>query len=158
MMLFINEARGAAVMMSVLVTLAVYYFISRTTLGKTLRAAADNPEAATYMGIDVQRSHRISFAVGAAITAVAGGLVATYYPFQPYVGLEFVVIMYAGVVLGGLGSIMGAFWGGLIIGVVQQMSTLVLPMQLQNGMIFVLFLAVILFRPQGLFGKNVERA
>ncbi len=53
---------------------------------------------------------------------------------------------------------MGAFWGGLIIGVVQQMSTLVLPMQLQNGMIFVLFLAVILFRPQGLFGKNVERA
>jgi branched-chain amino acid transport system permease protein len=142
----------------VLVTLAVYYFISRTTLGKTLRAAADNPEAATYMGIDVQRSHRISFAVGAAITAVAGGLVATYYPFQPYVGLEFVVIMYAGVVLGGLGSIMGAFWGGLIIGVVQQMSTLVLPMQLQNGMIFVLFLAVILFRPQGLFGKNVERA
>ncbi|MFZ9099707.1 MAG: branched-chain amino acid ABC transporter permease [Burkholderiaceae bacterium] len=154
----INEARGAAVMMSVLVTLAVYYFISRTTLGKTLRAAADNPEAATYMGIDVQRSHRISFAVGAAITAVAGGLVATYYPFQPYVGLEFVVIMYAGVVLGGLGSIMGAFWGGLIIGVVQQMSTLVLPMQLQNGMIFVLFLAVILFRPQGLFGKNVERA
>ena len=65
--------------------------------------------------------------------------------------------MYAGVVLGGLGSIMGPFWGGLIIGIVQQLSALVLPMQLQNGTIFVLFLLVILFRPQGLFGKNVER-
>jgi len=56
-----------------------------------------------------------------------------------------------------LGSIMGPFWGGLIIGIVQQLSALVLPMQLQNGTIFVLFLLVILFRPQGLFGKNVER-
>jgi branched-chain amino acid transport system permease protein len=65
--------------------------------------------------------------------------------------------MYAGVVLGGLGSIIGAFWGGLIIGVVQQMATLVLPMQLQNATIFVLFLLVVLFRPQGLFGKNVDR-
>ena len=90
--------------------------------------------------------------------AIAGGLVATYFPFQPYVGLEFVIVMYAGVVLGGIGSIIGAFWGGMIIGLVQQMSTLILPHQLQNTAIFVVFLLVIFFRPQGLFGKNVERA
>ena len=94
----------------------------------------------------------------AAITAVAGGLVATYYPFQPYVGLEFVIIMYAGVVLGGMGSIVGAFWGGMTIGLVQQLSTLVLPVQLQNAAIFVVFLLIVLVRPQGLFGRNVERA
>ena len=131
--------------------------MSRARLGKALRAAADNPEAATYMGIDVDRAHRIAFGIGTGITGIAGGLVATYYPFQPYVGLEFVIIMYAGVVLGGLGSILGAFWGGMTIGLVQQLSTLVLPIQLQNTAIFVVFLAIVLFRPQGLFGRSAER-
>ena len=83
---------------------------------------------------------------------------ATYYPFQPYVGLDFVIIMYAGVVLGGMGSIGGAFWGGLTIGLVQQLSTLVLPVQLQNTAIFVVFLLIMMLRPEGLFGRNVERA
>ena len=64
--------------------------------------------------------------------------------------------MYAGVVLGGLGSIVGAFWGGMIIGLVQQLSTLVLPIQLQNTAIFVVFLLIVFLRPQGLFGTNVH--
>ena len=155
--LFFNKARSVALIVSVLVAIAVYLFVHRTRLGKSLRAAADNPAAATYMGIDVERSHRISFGIGAGITALAGGLIASYYPFQPYIGLDFVVIMYAGVVLGGLGSMIGAFWGGVIIGLIQQVSTLFLPLQLQNAMIFLVFLLIIQFRPQGLFGKNVER-
>jgi branched-chain amino acid transport system permease protein len=69
-----------------------------------------------------------------------------------------VIIMYAGVVLGGMGSIGGAFWGGLTIGLVQQLSTLVLPVQLQNTAIFVVFLLIMMLRPEGLFGRNVERA
>jgi len=132
-------------------------FINRSRHGKILRAAADNAEAATYMGIRVTRAHRLAFALGAGISAIAGGLVATYYPFQPYVGLEFIIVMYAGVVLGGMGSVIGAFWGGITIGLVQQLSTLVLPQQLQNATIFVVFLLIILLRPQGLFGRNVER-
>jgi branched-chain amino acid transport system permease protein len=95
--------------------------------------------------------------MGTGITAIAGGLVATYYPFQPYVGFDFVIIMYAGVVLGGMGSIMGAFWGGMTIGLVQQLATLVLPLQLQNAAIFVVFLLIVQLRPQGFFGRNVER-
>jgi branched-chain amino acid transport system permease protein len=91
------------------------------------------------------------------VTAIAGGLVATYYPFQPYVGLDFVIIMYAGVVLGGMGSITGAFWGGMTIGLVQQLSALVLPFQLQNVAIFVMFVLIVLVRPQGLYGRSVER-
>ena len=66
--------------------------------------------------------------------------------------------MYAGVVLGGIGSIEGAFWGGMVIGLVQQLSTLVLPLQLQNAAVFLVFVLILLFRPQGLFGRNVERA
>jgi len=149
---------GVAFLVSVGVAIALFFFITRTRIGKMLRAAADNPDAATYMGIDVERAHRIAFGLGCAITALAGGLVATYYPFQPYVGLEFVIIMYAGVVLGGMGSIGGAFWGGLTIGLVQQLSTLVLPLQLQNTAIFVVFLLIMMLRPEGLFGRNVERA
>ena len=85
-------------------------------------------------------------------TAVAGGLFAMSQSFQPYIGFDFVIVMYAGVVLGGMGSILGAFWGGLTIGLVQQMSTLILPYQLQNTAIFVVFLIIVFFRPQGMFG------
>ena len=155
---FLNQARSYGSLVAAVVVVGLHLFMSRSRLGKTLRAAADNPEAATYMGIDVDRAHRVAFALGVGITAVAGGLVGTYYPFQPYVGLDFVIIMYAGVVLGGMGSIPGAFAGGMTIGFVQQLSTLVLPTQLQNTAIFVVFLLVVTFRPQGLFGRAVERA
>jgi branched-chain amino acid transport system permease protein len=154
---FFNKSRVVAFLVAIGVSLLLYVFMNRSGYGKALRAAADNPEAAIYMGIDVDRAHRAAFAIGIALTAVAGGLVAMYYPFQPYVGIEFVIIMYTGVVLGGLGSIMGAFWGGMTVGLVQQLSTLVLPIQLQNTAIFVVFLMIVMFRPQGLFGRNSER-
>lgn len=154
---FVNKARGIAALVSVATILLLARLIASSRLGKALRASADNPEAATYMGIDVQRSHRVAFALGTAITAVAGALLATNYPFHPYVGLEYVIVMYAGVVMGGMGSILGAFWGGMTIGVVQQMSTLILPTQLQNTAIFVIFLLIVFLRPQGFFGRVVER-
>jgi branched-chain amino acid transport system permease protein len=154
---FLNQARGYSFLLAIVIGGALYLFISHTRLGKTLRAAADNPNAAIYMGIDVDGAHRIAFALGTAITAVAGGLLAASYPFQPYVGLDFVIIMYAGVVLGGMGSILGAFWGGMTIGLVQQLSTLALSPQLQNAAIFGIFLLIVFFRPQGLFGRSVER-
>ena len=83
---------------------------------------------------------------------------ATYLSFSPFVGFDYVIVMYSGVVLGGMGSILGAFWGGLTVGFVQQCSTLVLPPQLQNAAIFVVFLLIVLLRPQGLFGRSAERA
>src|SRR3954447_19302567 len=153
----LNQARVVSFLFAVVLAAAMYLFLSHTRLGKGLRAAADNPQAAIYMGIDVDRAHRIAWSVGVGITAIAGGLVAQSQTFQPYVGFDFVIVMYAGVVLGGLGSIFGAVWGGLLIGLVQQMSTLVLPYQLQNTAIFVVFLLIIFFRPQGIFGRLSER-
>jgi len=158
LLLFINKARSLSLLMAVLMVVVVTLLIQNTRIGKTLRAAADNPVAASYMGIEVSNAHRFAFALGAAVTGIAGGLLASSYPFQPYVGAEFIVIMYTGVVLGGMGSIKGAFWGGLLIGVIQQMSSLFLPMQLQSTAIFVVFILLLLLRPQGLFGKNVDRA
>lgn len=155
--IFLNKSRGIAALFSVVAMVGLWLLIARTRLGKALRASADNPVAATYMGIDIDRSYRIAFGLGTAVTALAGGLLATNYPFHPFIGLEYVIVMYAGVVLGGMGSITGAFWGGMTIGLVQQLSTLVLPTQLQNAAIFVVFLLIIFLRPQGFFGRMVER-
>jgi branched-chain amino acid transport system permease protein len=157
-LIFLNKAQVLTAAVALLAAGALYALLHATSLGRRLRAAADNPTAAIYMGIDVARSHRVAFGLGIALTAVAGVMTATFYPFHPYVGLDFIVIMYAGVVLGGLGSVMGSFWGGVIIGLVQQLSTLVLPVQLQGTTVFVVFLLTMLIRPQGLFGRTVERA
>jgi branched-chain amino acid transport system permease protein len=157
-LIFFNKGRIAAAVVALLATAGLYGLMQATPLGRKLRAAADNPIAATYMGIDVSRSYRITFGLGFALTAMAGVMVATFYPFQPYVGLDFVIIMYAGVVLGGLGSVIGSFFGGLTIGLIQQLSTLVVPLQLQGTTVFVIFLLILLVRPQGLFGRSVERA
>lgn len=157
-MVFLNQGRVFACVAAIIVAVALWLVMERTTLGKALRAAADNPVAATYMGIDVDRAYRIAFGLGAGITAIAGGLMATYLTFTPFVGLDYVIIMYSGVVLGGMGSILGAFWGGLLVGFVQQVSALVLSPQLQNAAIFVIFLLIVGLRPQGLFGRSAERA
>ncbi len=155
---FLNKARLIASGVAIVVAIALYLTLEYTRLGKALRAAADNPTAATYMGIDVNRTYRIAFGTGCGITAIAGGLMATYLSFGPFIGLDYVIIMYSGVVLGGMGSILGAFWGGLTVGFVQQCSALVLPPQLQNAAIFVVFLLIVMLRPQGLFGRSAERA
>lgn len=154
---FLNKARLIAAVLCVAIALGLFLFIDRSRVGKSLKAAADNPLAAIYMGIDVDRSHRLAFGLGLAITAISGGLIMTFYQAHPYIGFEYVIIMYAGVVLGGLGSIVGAFWGGLAIGLVQQLSVLVLPIQLQNTAIFVVFLLVVFFRPNGFFGRVADR-
>ncbi len=155
---FLNKARLFACAVAIIVAVGLYLLLEYTRLGRALRAAADNPTAATYMGVDVDRAYRIAFGIGSGITAVAGGLMATYLSFGPFVGFDYVIIMYSGVVLGGMGSILGAFWGGLTVGFVQQCSALVLPPQLQNAAIFVVFLLIVTLRPQGLFGRSAERA
>ena len=155
--MFVNQGQTIAAVIAIVVVCLFVLLMNRSLLGKSLRAAADNPEAAIYMGINVDRAYRLAFGFGVAITAIGGGLLASSYPFQPYVGIDYVIVMYAGVVLGGMGSVSGAFFGGLMIGMVQQLSTLFLPNQLQNTAIFVVFLLIILFRPQGLFGKALRR-
>ncbi len=157
---FLNKARLIACAVAIIVALGLYLLLEYTRLGKALRAAALSAirPAATYMGINVDRAYRIAFGIGSGITAIAGGLMATYLSFGPFVGFDYVIIMYSGVVLGGMGSILGAFWGGLTVGFVQQCSALVLPPQLQNAAIFVVFLLIVMLRPQGLFGRSAERA
>jgi branched-chain amino acid transport system permease protein len=154
--LLVNEARAYAFAMALLLAALVYAFLTHTDLGKALRAAADDAEAAAYQAIDVRRMHAVAFGIGIALVAAAGGLLATYYPIEPNVAVNFIVLMFVAVVLGGLGSIPGAFVGGLLIGLVQSLTLLVLPFQLQNVGVFVAFLLVLYLRPQGLFGHRLR--
>jgi branched-chain amino acid transport system permease protein len=155
--IFINQGQAVSCLIAAAIAFGLSLFLGRTEFGQALRAAADNPVAATYVGIKVERAHRFAFAFGVMVTGVAGGLVSIYFPFQPYIGVQFLIIMYAAVVLGGLGSILGAFWGGVIIGFVQQVSTLFLPLELQSAAIFVVFVTTLFFLPHGLFGRSAER-
>ena len=152
----VNEARAYACAMAIVLALAVYLLLTRTDLGKALRAAADDPQAAEYQGINVRTMHGVAFGIGIALVAAAGGLLATYYPIEPTVAVNFIVLMFVSVVLGGLGSIPGAFVGGIIIGLVQSLTLLVLPFQLQNAGVFIAFLLVLYLRPQGLFGRRAR--
>jgi branched-chain amino acid transport system permease protein len=154
--LLLNQARAYAFLMALLLAGATYLLLSRTDLGRALRAAADDPEAAGYQGIDVRSMHGMAFGIGIALVAAAGGLLATYHPIEPNVAVNFIVLMFVAVVLGGLGSIPGAFVGGIMIGLVQSLTLLLLPLQLQNVGVFVAFLLVLYVRPQGLFGRRAR--
>jgi branched-chain amino acid transport system permease protein len=124
-----------------------------TKTGRLLRATADDTIAAIYMGIDVRRAHMIAFAIGTGLAGLGGGILATFYPTQPYVGEDFIVLMFVAVVLGGLGSVTGAVLGGLAIGMAQAFAPLLLPLDLQSVVVFALFLIVLFLRPQGIFGR-----
>lgn len=148
----LNQAKTIAFLFAIATAAAVFLFLRHTEFGRAIRATADNSTAAEYAGINVRRVYMIAFGLGIALTASAGALLVMYYPVSPTVGFDFIVLMFVVVVLGGLGSVKGALVGGLLIGVIENLSTIWLPLELQPAVVFVLFLAVVLFRPQGLFG------
>ena len=139
---------------AVVVTLAVYLFLSRTRAGAALEATAADREAAQLMGIDSQRMFTLAWGIGAACAGVAGGLLATFFPIFPEVGANFVLIAFVVVNLGGFGSVAGAFWAGIIVGVVEVMGGLLLGPQFKTAIVLALFLAMLVWRPQGLMGKT----
>jgi branched-chain amino acid transport system permease protein len=98
--------------------------------------------------------HRLAFGLGVGLTAFGGAVILPYLTVYPTVGDQFVVLMFTVVVLGGLGSILGAIAGGFSVGLIQSLSGLVLPVQLQNLVLFVVFIAVLALRPEGLLGAR----
>jgi len=139
---------------AVVVTLAVYLFLSRTRAGAALEATAADREAAQLMGIDSQRMFTLAWGIGAACAGIAGALLATFFPIFPEVGANFVLIAFVVVNLGGFGSVAGAFWAGIIVGVVEVMGGLLLGPQFKMAIVLSLFLAMLIWRPQGLLGKT----
>jgi len=126
--------------------------MNKSWYGRAMRATAQDPMAANLMGIDADRMRQIAFGLGVGLTAFGGAVILPYFTVHPTVGQQFVVLMFTVVVLGGLGSVAGAVVGGLTVGVIQSVSTLFFPIQLQNLILFIVFITMLALRPTGLIG------
>ena len=140
---------GALVFSALLMAL-----ITRTDLGRAIRAVAKEKQGARLMGIDVEHVYAMSFGIGLACLGAAACFLLPAYYVNPQVGAGFVLVAFTIVVLGGMGSFAGALLGGLLIGVVESIGGLYLGESLGQIGIFVIFIGVLLFRPQGLFGAR----
>jgi len=135
-----------------LVSLALGVFLKTTMAGRSIRAVAQDRKAARLMGINVERTYTISFGIGAALAALAGCLLSPLYTMSPQIGMNFIMPAFAVVVLGGLGSVLGAFVGGLIVGLTEALAGFYLDPALKEAVLFGVFIIVLLVQPSGLFG------
>jgi branched-chain amino acid transport system permease protein len=128
--------------------------LDRSWIGKSIKATSQNRTAAKLMGVDTIRTYTIAFAIGIATVGVAGGALAPIFSIFPMVGSQFGTTAFVVVVLGGLGNIPGALVGGLIIGLIDSFSGFLLPVGFKEAIYFGVFLLVLLFRPNGIFGQG----
>jgi branched-chain amino acid transport system permease protein len=145
----------AALAGSLLITLALWWFMTHTDTGKAIRAVAKERQGARLVGINVEHIYAVSFGIGTACVAAAASLLAPTYAVSPQFGYLFVLIAFTVVVLGGMGSFVGALVGGFIIGITEQLGRLYLGESLGLITISVIFILILLFRPTGLFGQRV---
>jgi len=129
-----------------------YVFLVRTRLGKAIRAAAQDPTTAGIMGVDINRVLAICFGLGALMAGFAGVLYSMCYLIQPTMGLQYTIIAFIVIVLGGLGSIPGSFIGGLLLGLIGSIVTYIEP-GLTLAAYYFIFMLLLLVRPKGIFGK-----
>jgi branched-chain amino acid transport system permease protein len=144
--------RLSSLVLAFAILTALHLFLSKARWGRAIRATAEDWEAAALMGIPVGRTYLLAFALGTALAGIAGGLVSVSYSISPSIGLEWTLKALIVVVLAGLGSLFGAFAGGILLGVAEATSVVFLGGTYREVVGLVLFLIILLVRPQGLFG------
>lgn len=146
-------ARAAAAGVSLVAVALLSLFLQRTSAGKAIRAAANNREGASLVGVDVPRVYLLAFALGTVAAALAGAVMVPFSLVGPFVGDEFMLKAFVIAVVGGLGSVSGGLVAGLLIGLVEAISSLYITASLGNAIVFAILIAVLLFRPWGLLGQ-----
>lgn len=150
--LVINVPRLVIFGVTVAIVISLYVFLQRTYFGKAMTAVAQDREAAMLMGVDIEKVYMAALGLGIGLTGLAGALLIPVYTVFPAVGLSFTIGAFVVVVLGGMGNMFGAFWGGLIIGMVEAFSGFFISPQLQMAFNYVIFVVFLVIRPQGLLG------
>ena len=151
--MFLPVYRAWVIVASLIVCLSTWYVIERTKLGSYLRAATENPALVQAFGINVPRMITLTFGFGVGLAALAGVMAAPIYQVNPLMGADLIIVVFAVVVIGGMGSIMGAILTGFGLGVVEGLTKYFYP-EASNTVIFVIMVIVLLFRPAGLFGRE----
>lgn len=151
--MFLPIYRGWVVIASLIVCLAVWFMIEKTKLGAYLRAATENPTLVQSFGVNVPLLLTLTYALGAGLAAFAGVLAAPVYQVSPLMGSNLIIIVFAVVVVGGMGSILGAIVTGYMLGVVEGLTKVFYP-EASNIVVFVIMAIVLILRPAGLFGKD----
>ena len=146
--------RFIAFCVAMIASVILWLFLSRTEIGRGLRAVAEKPEVAILMGINPQKMHRVAFGIGVALAGLAGTVVTPFRYIYPNVGQSYVLIAFVVVVLGGMGNVPGAILGALVIGVTESLSAQYVALDLAMLGPFILFVLVLLFKPTGIIGKG----
>lgn len=133
---------------------ALHLFLQRSTLGRAMRATAMNPQLARVAGIDPERVLRATWVIGGVLAAVAGVFAGLTVQLRPTLGLDLLLPLFAAVILGGIGSVWGAVLGGLIVGIAESLAVSVVGAEYRAAAAFVVLIAILLLRPNGLFGDK----
>ncbi len=144
--------------MAMLATGAVTLFLKRTFVGKAVRAASEDIEAARLVGVNPHWVNTMAFAIGIGLSGIAGIAVSTTYPFDPYFGFVFSLKAMIALALGGLGSVSGALLGGIILGLLESLAAFFISGGWADAIGYAVFLLVLLFRPEGLFVRSIKKA
>ena len=151
---FVNKAQVVGFGIALLTTGALTLLLRFTEVGRALRATVADPNMATMLGVNVGRIRTLAFGLSAALASVAGVVLATYYPMSPTVGVGFLVVAFVAMVMGGMTSIGGAFMASMVVGVAQQVTATLGDARIQNLTVFVIFILLLVLRPQGLFTRK----
>ncbi len=151
--MYLPNSRAWVVVFSLVVCFTTWYVIERTKLGSYLRAATENPTLVRAFGINVPRMITLTYGFGVALAALAGVMAAPIYSVSPQMGANLIIVVFAVVVIGGMGSIMGAIVTGFGLGVIEGLTKVFFP-EASNTVIFVIMAIVLLIRPAGLFGRG----
>jgi branched-chain amino acid transport system permease protein len=150
--MFLPNYRAWVIGFSLVICFATWFVIERTKLGSYLRAATENPTLVRAFGINVPRMITLTYGFGVALAALAGVMAAPIYNVSPQMGSDLIIVVFAVVVIGGMGSIMGAILTGFGLGVIEGLTKVFFP-EASNTVIFVIMVIVLLIRPAGLFGR-----
>jgi len=151
--LFIGLPQMVASVGALLAFVFLNWFISRTETGLALQATAQDRQAASLMGINTERMFALGWGIGAACVGVAGSLLTIFFYVFPYVGASFALLAYVTVALGGFGNVPGTLVAGVVVGLIEVLGGLLIAPALKYVVVFLLYLLVVLWRPQGLFGR-----
>jgi len=151
--MFLPNYRAWVIAFSLLVCLGTWFAIERTRLGSYLRAATENPALVRAFGINVPRMVTLTYGFGVGLAGLAGVMAAPIYNVSPQMGSDIIIVVFAVVVIGGMGSIMGAIVTGFTLGIIEGLTKVFFP-EASNTVIFMIMIIVLLVRPAGLFGRS----